>query len=74
MRCEDFVGLLIEYIEGSMQPRLREEFKRHIDDCSSCLAFVETYEKTKELTSELTCTDIPADLKERIKTFLRKKI
>ncbi len=74
MRCEDLVGIINDYIEGEMNPRFRAEFERHMGDCSSCLAFFETYKKTKELTGEIACRDIPPDVQKKIKSFLKKKI
>jgi len=74
MRCEDLVSILNEYLEGDLNSRFREEFERHIGDCNSCLAFFETYKKTKELTGEIACGDIPPEVKNKIKSFLKKKM
>lgn len=74
MRCEDLVALIIDYLEGEMDPLLREEFQRHMGDCSSCLAFLETYKKTKELTKDIKCDDIPDEVKRRVREFLKKQI
>jgi len=74
MRCEDLVGLIIDYTEERMDPVLRKAFERHIGDCSSCLAFLETYKKTSELTGKISCDEIPPDVKERLRLFLIKKI
>ena len=72
MRCEDLVGIIIDYVEGTMDPLLKEEFERHMGDCESCLAFFKTYEKTRELTKESTCNDMPEEVQVRVKNFLRK--
>lgn len=74
MRCEDLVSLIIDYLEGSMDPLLKEEFERHMGDCSSCLAFFETYQKTRDLTQKMACDDIPDDVQSRVKDFLKKKV
>ena len=74
MRCEDLVAVIIEYVEDTMDPVLREEFKRHMGDCDSCLSFFKNYQKTRELTKETACDDIPEEVQLRIKDFLRKKI
>lgn len=74
MRCEDLVSIIIDYVEGSMDPRLREEFERHIGDCSSCFAFLETYKKTSKLTKDIKCHEIPADVQDRLKSFLKEKL
>ncbi len=73
MRCEDLVSVIIDYLEGEMKPEFRAEFERHMGDCSSCLAFLDTYKKTKELTAQIGCNEIPPEVKKRIKTFLKKK-
>ena len=73
MRCEDLVGIIVDYVEDTMDPLLKEEFERHMGDCSSCLAFFKTYQKTRELTKESACDDIPEEVQMRVKEFLRKK-
>lgn len=74
MRCEDLVSIINDYLEGDMASEFRAEFERHMGDCSSCLSFFETYKKTKELTSEIACEDIPDDVQERVRSFLKKKL
>ena len=74
MRCEDLVGIINDYLEGEMRPEFRAEFERHLGDCSSCLAFLETYRKTKELTGEVACDEIPDEVRRRIKNFLKGKL
>ena len=74
MRCEDLVSIIIDYLEDSMDPVFKEEFERHMGDCSSCLAFFETYKKTRDLTKEIKCDDIPPDVQDRVRAFLKKKI
>jgi anti-sigma factor RsiW len=74
MRCEDLVQIMIDYMEDSMEPTLKEEFERHMGDCSSCLAFFETYKMTHDLTREIRCEEIPEEVQSRLKEFLKKKI
>lgn len=74
MRCEDLVSIIIDYVEDSMEPAYKEEFERHVGDCSSCLAFFETYKKTRDLTREIECDDIPSAVKDRVRSFLKKKM
>ena len=74
MRCEDLVTIIIDYLEGNMNPILKEEFERHIGDCSPCHAFFATYKKTQELTGKICCEEIPVEVKERLKDFLKNKM
>jgi anti-sigma factor RsiW len=74
MRCEDLVGIIIDYVEETMDPLLREEFERHMSDCESCLAFFKTYQKTRELIKETSCDDIPQEVQLRVKAFLKRNI
>lgn len=74
MRCEDLVSLINDYLDGEMEPAFRTAFERHIRDCESCHAFFETYRKTKALTGELATHEIPAEVRDKIRKFLKKHI
>ncbi|MDD5654003.1 MAG: sigma-70 family RNA polymerase sigma factor [Candidatus Omnitrophica bacterium] len=47
-------------------------FKRHISDCADCKNFINAYNKAISITKGLECKDIPAELKEKIKSYLAK--
>lgn len=48
--CKDEVALIGDYLGGDLTLSRRSAFEFHLDICEDCLAFLETYRKTIELT------------------------
>jgi hypothetical protein len=70
--CRQIVDLLADYLDGSLPRRTAELLEWHIDGCSPCVAFVNTYRGTVEATRRLRDTEIPTELKNRLRAFLRE--
>ncbi len=74
MNCRELVNLLADYIEGTLDPVLKEELEAHIKMCEPCLNFLRTYDKTRIITRKVRVEEIPVEFRERLKSFLLKKI
>ena len=73
MNCKELAYLLADYLDGSMDPRMRAEFDEHIAMCRACMAFVKTYRTTLKKAAELRSDikyEIPEEVKERLNKFL----
>ena len=42
--------MLLEFMSGELDPETTHEFKMHLEVCPDCVAFLNTYRKTVELT------------------------
>ena len=49
MTCRDVHAFLSDWLTGGLPRRAREVFDRHLDACASCRAYVDSYERTREL-------------------------
>ena len=49
MKCREFVDFLMEYLEGGLRERERQVFEGHIEDCPSCMHYLDTYRETVRL-------------------------
>jgi anti-sigma factor RsiW len=65
--CQGLVDLLCDFLEGDLGPEEGQELERHTEECPPCMAFLNTYRKTAEICRNLSPSDIPSDLKERLK-------
>lgn len=74
MMCNELVNLLADYLDGSMDPILREELKGHIELCESCMSFLKTYDITRIVAREARSEEIPLDFRESLKRFVLDKI
>ncbi len=48
--CRDATNLLLEFLSGELDPGTNSEFEKHLEICPDCVAFLNTYKKTVELT------------------------
>jgi hypothetical protein len=70
--CREIAELLADYLEGALPRRTAELLEWHIDGCGPCVAFVNTYRGTVDATRHLRDAEIPAELKNRLRAFLRE--
>ncbi len=50
MTCREFIGFLMEYLSGELAASERAVFERHLALCSSCVAYLQNYQQTIELS------------------------
>jgi anti-sigma factor RsiW len=48
--CRDATSLILEFLSGELGPETNSEFEKHLEICPDCVAFLNTYKKTVELT------------------------
>lgn len=72
-RCNAWTGFVYNYARGSLGRSKTGAFRRHIKGCTSCNSFLGTYLRAIDITGALQCQDLPAELKDKIETFLRKQ-
>jgi anti-sigma factor RsiW len=74
LTCRDVIDLLVDYLEQSLPPETLEGFNWHLDHCAACVAYVNTYKKTRELTGEVTRVAMPDDMRTRLRQFLLDRL
>jgi anti-sigma factor RsiW len=70
--CQDLIGLLLEYLEGTLGADVMAEFERHLEACAPCRAYLRTYRRTRELTAEAMAVEMPAELRALLQEMLRQ--
>jgi anti-sigma factor RsiW len=69
VNCREFVDFLMEYLDGELPQRQRGVFEGHMEDCPSCVTYLDSYRETVRLGREL-CADpedpVPADVPESL--------
>lgn len=48
--CRELAEFLADYLENSLAAEQRAEFERHLRMCPSCVAYLNTYRQTIELS------------------------
>jgi len=73
-RCREILELLSDYIDGDCAPPVRALVESHLADCANCLAFLNTLKKSVEMTRELSCDEIPDEVRLRLHRLLQRTI
>jgi len=58
---------------GELDPETVAAFEDHLRLCPDCVAFLNTYKKTVQVTRSLRYESIPAELERRVRRFLRER-
>ncbi|HWW61194.1 MAG TPA: zf-HC2 domain-containing protein [Thermoanaerobaculia bacterium] len=49
LTCRQLIDLIGDHVAGELDDFARWDFERHLAGCSSCRAYLETYEETMTL-------------------------
>ena len=73
MKCEDMLALLNEYVDGTIDPSICEEFKKHMDGCNPCQIVVDNIRQTITLYKNGQPCELPVEFRDKLHTVLRKR-
>lgn len=72
--CREITDLIIDYVTGTLDPETTWEFGEHLRNCEDCVAFLNTYRKTVQVTQSLRYERIPPEMARRIRLFLQERM
>lgn len=73
MKCEELLAMLNEYVDGTVDPAICEEFEKHMAGCNPCQVVVDNIRKTITLYKDGQPYALPIEFRERMHGALRKK-
>jgi anti-sigma factor RsiW len=71
--CQQLIEFCLDFMEGALPNEEQVGFRRHLAQCPDCVTFFETYQKTPEISRDALATQIPASVREAVRTFLRTR-
>lgn len=69
--CRELVELLLDFLDNELPEARRQHIEDHLQFCPPCLAYLETYKVTIQLTRRLPDVPPPPELLERLKAALQ---
>ncbi len=69
--CKEITDLVFGYLNDTLSPSVRRDFKRHLRICSDCVNFLHTYKKAASVTRSIRPEEIPLKVRHNILDFLR---
>jgi anti-sigma factor RsiW len=72
MNCRELAELLLDYVQGELEPDVCSHIQRHLSQCSPCVTYLETYRITIQLSRRLPAAPMPPELIERLRAALQE--
>ncbi len=73
MKCEELLSILNEYVDGTVDPAVCEQFEKHMAGCDPCKIVVDNIRKTITLyrAGEPCC--LPIRFREQLRSAIRRR-
>lgn len=72
MKCEELLKMLNEYVDGTVDPAICEEFEHHMAGCNPCQVVVDNIRKTITLYKNGAPYALPTPFRARLHASLRE--
>ena len=71
LTCKHVIlDLLADYLDEALSPDVVADLRQHFQVCPPCVAYLNTYEKTKDLMGRGIPVEMPGEMKTRFREFL----
>lgn len=70
--CKEFCQKLSEYLDGEIGKRECALIEEHLEKCPPCALTYESFKTTLQLCSQGLSDEVPKDVQDRLKEFLRQ--
>jgi len=73
MKCEQLLALLNEYVDGTVDAGVCQEFEQHMQGCNPCKVVVDNIRKTITLYKGEEPCELPSGFNQRLHAMLRPR-
>jgi hypothetical protein len=73
MKCEELLAFLNEYVDGTVDPAVCEEFDKHMAGCDPCKVVVDNIRKTITLYRAGKPCGLPVEFGQRLQASIRQR-
>ena len=74
MTCRDVIALLADYLEATCDAETVRALEAHLRDCRPCIAYLNTYVRTRDVTAQANRMEMPEEMKARLRSFLLERL
>ncbi len=73
MKCEELLKMLNEYVDGTVDPTVCDEFTKHMAGCNPCQIVVDNIRQTITLYKNGTPYKLPEAFRAKLHATLRER-
>jgi anti-sigma factor RsiW len=66
MACEELVGVLTDYLDGSLPPDDRRRLEAHLDECAYCVNYVVQMKETIDAIGGVSLESLAPERQEEV--------
>jgi anti-sigma factor RsiW len=74
LTCKQFLRELTDFLDDTLDPKIRTELQKHVNECPNCWVVCNTTEKTIKVFKGMEAQPIPQCVQDRLMQALHKKI
>ena len=74
LTCKQFLQELSDFLDESIDPGLRSEIERHVNECPNCWVVCDTTRRTLKVFKGMEAQAVPASVQQRLLCALQKKM
>lgn len=74
LTCKRFLSELSDYLDETLDPDVKAELQRHVNECPNCWVICNTTEKTLKVFKGMEAKPVPEDIQNRLLAALEKRI
>jgi hypothetical protein len=72
--CQEAIALLADYLETVLGPDVHQALEGHLRDCEPCRAYLNTYQRTRDLAADAQRVEMPEEMRRRLRAFLVERL
>lgn len=73
--CKQFIqDFLADYLEAGLDSGVVADLEAHLAICPPCVAYMNTYKKTRNLVGRGAAADVPQEMKTILRRFLLEQL
>jgi hypothetical protein len=70
LTCREVIAVLADYLEAVLGDDVLRELENHLQDCPPCVAYLNTYRRTRDVTAQVNRVEMPEEMRRRLREFL----
>ena len=74
MTCQDVIGLMLEYLESTLDDDVVRAFETHLEGCAPCRAYLATYRRTVAVAGEAQRVEMPPEMRRHLAALLAERL
>ncbi len=75
LTCKEVIlDYLSDYLDSILSSDVVEDLERHLAVCKPCVAYLNTYKRTRELTGQAAPPAMPDEMKAHLREFLLQQL